>query len=287
MCRIFGFRSVILSQVHKSLISADNALMSQSSNHPDGWGVAYYIDKTPHVIKSTQSAIKDQLFKKISGIVSSQTVIAHIRKATQGELSILNSHPFQYGRWVFAHNGNIKNFEHIKNKLEDLIEPKLKRFFLGETDSEIIFLIILTFIEKHIQKNQLESCFNFVIKNAVKDAIQAIVQTIGPLNTHEKALPSENFLTFLLTNGELMYALQGGQPLHYSSHKVKCSEREACPSFSASCEQPVSQGQVNHMIFSSEPLHGENVWMKMAPGDFIGVDSDMYFSKEKINLPFL
>jgi hypothetical protein len=38
MCRIFGFRSVIQSQVHRSLVSADNALMIQGERHPDGWG---------------------------------------------------------------------------------------------------------------------------------------------------------------------------------------------------------------------------------------------------------
>ena len=44
MCRLFGFRSVIPSQMHRSLIAADNALGRQSERHPDGWGVAYYVD---------------------------------------------------------------------------------------------------------------------------------------------------------------------------------------------------------------------------------------------------
>ena len=30
MCRIFGFRSVMQSHVHRSLVSADNALIQQS-----------------------------------------------------------------------------------------------------------------------------------------------------------------------------------------------------------------------------------------------------------------
>ena len=41
MCRLFGFRSVIPSQVHQSLVGAENALMLQSDRHPDGWGVAW------------------------------------------------------------------------------------------------------------------------------------------------------------------------------------------------------------------------------------------------------
>ena len=74
MCRLFGFRSVIQSQVHRSLVSADNALLLQSSDHPDGWGVAYYQEGSPHLIKSASTAIDDHLFRRVSGIVSSQTV---------------------------------------------------------------------------------------------------------------------------------------------------------------------------------------------------------------------
>ena len=92
MCRLFGFRSVISSQVHRSLVEADNALLHQSNFHSDGWGVAYYVANAPHLVKSTSAAVEDSLFKKVSGIVSSETVLAHLRKATQGELCITNIH---------------------------------------------------------------------------------------------------------------------------------------------------------------------------------------------------
>ena len=29
---------------------------------------------------------------------------------------------------------------------------------------------------------------------------------------------------------------------------------------------------MNHLIFTSEPLQGENVWNEMSPGDLVGVD---------------
>ena len=103
MCRIFGFRSVMQSQVHRSLVSADNAFMLQSERHPDGWGVAYYVAQAPHVIKGASAAFGDQLFKHVSGIVTSETVLAHLRKATQGELSPINTHPFQYGHLSLIH----------------------------------------------------------------------------------------------------------------------------------------------------------------------------------------
>ena len=125
MCRLFGFRSVIRSQVHRSLVNADNALASQSEAHPDGWGVAYYVDGVPHVTRNAATAIQDQLFHRLSGVVSSETVVAHIRRATTGPNSMLNAHPFQHGRWVFAHNGQVNAFGKHCAAIEAEIAPRL------------------------------------------------------------------------------------------------------------------------------------------------------------------
>jgi glutamine amidotransferase len=68
--------------------------------------------------------------------IQSKNVIAHIRKATQGEVMLENCHPFVrecWGRyWVFAHNGDLKEFA-----------PELDGSFLpvGTTDSERAFAI--------------------------------------------------------------------------------------------------------------------------------------------------
>ena len=149
MCRLFGFRSVIPSQVHRSLLQADNALGLQSVKHPDGWGVAHYIDGSPHVIRSSMTAISDTLFHRVSGVVASETVLAHVRKATQGEKSVLNCHPFQYGRWIFAHNGDIPEFSQYRDEILQLINPHLRRFVLGDTDSEVIFHLFLSELNRH------------------------------------------------------------------------------------------------------------------------------------------
>src|SRR5688500_4224474 len=131
MCRIFGFRSVLQSRVHRSLRSADNALAVQSRAHPDGWGVAYYVAGSPHVIKSTGTAGSDHLFERVSGLLTSETVLAHVRRATQGGLSTLNCHPFQHGRWVLAHNGDVPGFSEVREELLLRVAPALRRFLLG------------------------------------------------------------------------------------------------------------------------------------------------------------
>ncbi len=274
MCRVFGFRSVIQSQVHHSLVNAENALGLQSQKHPDGWGVAYYMHGSPHVIKSEMTALDDQLFKRVSGIVSSETVVAHIRNATQGDKSILNTHPFQFGPWIFAHNGNIKNWKEKRSELMELLSPKLKRFVLGDTDSEFLFFLILTHLEAfsgHLAQTSLSN-----LAEATKSAMKELTSIIGPVSEIDNGANTETYLTFIMTDGHRMLAHHGGKNLNYSTHKSLCPERETCPSFAKSCENPAKQGErVNHLVFSSEPLSGQNIWNPMKPGDIIGVDAQM------------
>ena len=286
MCRLFGFRSIINSQVHSSLVHTDNALSLQSVKHPDGWGVAYYRDGVPHVIKSIETAVDDLIFHKVSGVVSSQTVVAHLRKATQGNLSLLNSHPFQYGKWIFAHNGNLKNFDQYKTKLIEYIDPELRRFILGSTDSEVIFYLILSLLKKKGVLSQYAPKIS-----EIKEVIQVICELItshsGPLYGGNTNDPTQNHLTFILTSGEIMLAFQGGQNLNYSTYKSSCSENNTCSFYSPECEAPVDNFQpVNHLIFSSEDLQGENIWHPMKCGELVAVDKDMKFCKLQIDVEF-
>lgn len=279
MCRLFGFRSVIQSQVHRSLVSADNALIEQSSRHPDGWGVAYYLAGAPHVIKSVATAVDDHLFQRVSGIVSSETVLAHLRKATQGELSIINTHPFQFGQWVFVHNGNIAGFADIREELISRVPAVLRRFILGDTDSEVLFYLLLGHMAKRCELSRAGFPLPDVIA-AVHDTVDEVVELAGDIHEHDDGPPDRTYLTFVLTNGTTMVAHQGGKHLYVSTHKNHCPERDTCPSYAPECEQATESGFVSHLVFSSEPLHGDNVWRPMGTREILGVDWRMQMGRQ-------
>lgn len=275
MCRLFGFRSIIPSQVHTSLLDADNALGAQSNDHPDGWGVAFYVDGAPHVTKSPTHALGDQLFHRLSGVVSSQTVLAHVRKATQGDKGVLNCHPFQFGRWVFAHNGDIPGFgEHFQAQLRREISPRLRRFVLGDTDSETIFFVFLSLLERTTPLCE---------RPALSDAVAAVKATVELIRAVcGGAGASDVLLTFIVTDGDVMVATQGGKELSFSTYKTRCPDRHRCPSLSAVCEAPTTTGHVNHLIISSERLQGFNVWEELAPGDILAVDAGMRVMRSRV-----
>ncbi len=275
MCRLFGFRSVFSSKVHSSLIGAENALIKQSNAHADGWGVAYYQWGVPHILKTTNAANQCEIFDQLSGVVTSTTVLGHLRKATVGDLSITNAHPFQFGPWVFAHNGNIKNFERYRSRLLSMVDSPFKNFILGKTDSELIFFILLSHLHKEDLLEEKSPCHREIFESIAK-SVNKITDIIGPTYPSDDGPPDENYLTFLLTDGKTMLAHQGGKDLYYSTHKKSCPEKDNCSHFNSTCES-VSTGVVNHILFSSEPLSGENIWNKLAPGEIIGIDQCMQF----------
>jgi glutamine amidotransferase len=276
MCRLFGFRSVIPSQVHRSLLAAENALGKQSNDHPDGWGVAFYVDGAPHVTRSPEFALGDQLFHRLSGVVASETVLAHVRRATQGPKTVLNCHPFQYGRWVFAHNGDIPDFAGVRDEVMSEVAPKLRRFVLGDTDSELVFFLFLTYLSAYGPLSRRHAVDE--VASSLKKTVRRLREICDPRISDQRAL-----LTLIVTDGDTMAAIHGGKELFWSTHKTHCSDREACPSLSPECEAPTRTGFVNHFILSSEPLHGENVWEPLEEGDVLGVDWRMRVLRSHID----
>ena len=155
-----------------------------TDEHKDGWGIAFFEDKgcrsflDPH--PSTHSTVSS-LVKNYP--IKSCNVISHIRKATFGEVTLENTHPFtrelwgQY--WVFAHNGDLKSFQ-----------PNLQGNYLpvGATDSEQAFCLIL---------EQLKQRFpNKPTPQEIADELQ---NTADRIATH-------GIFNFLLSNGECLFA---------------------------------------------------------------------------------
>lgn len=110
-----------------------------TGQHVDGWGMAFHDGEAPRVFHDTGRACDAPLAAFLrQHPLRARTVLAHVRKATQGVVSLANCHPFQrewQGRsWLFAHNGDLKGF---RPALDGSHLP------LGQTDSEHAFCWLL------------------------------------------------------------------------------------------------------------------------------------------------
>ncbi len=163
MCRLYAMHANEPSRVECSLVREQNALMAQSRGdregllHGHGWGVADYPDGVPIVEKQTWAAFHGEHFARKAAKVYTKTVVAHVRRATVGPPTLENTHPFVHGRWIFAHNGTIPNFQQVRLSLLDATEPLHRTEIHGDTDSEHLFRFLLTLWARRPERDLLQT----------------------------------------------------------------------------------------------------------------------------------
>lgn len=183
MCELLGITA-------KKAFYANNLLerfFSHSEIHRDGWGIAFIDGGTSLIEKETVTAYQSSRLRELlDGEILTRRAIAHIRKATIGDIEYNNTHPFSAsditGRvWTLAHNGTI--FEG-----DELTSYQYKQ--IGRTDSERILLYIVDQINDHI-----ESGFDLSDIKIRSKLIEQLIVKLAPGNK----------LNLLISDGEYLY----------------------------------------------------------------------------------
>jgi len=254
MCRLFGCRSREASGVSHELFHGANALRVQSREHPDGWGLGWYENLSPRVVRSLTPAHGDTDFEKLSQYVHAATVLAHVRKASIGRVAPENTHPFQRGPWLFAHNGTLPDWERVRPRLEELIAPALRSELRGETDSERCFFLFLTRLERH----------GGAAAPALADTV-ALVREIA--QGADKAST-----TFLATDGQVMVACRSGRTLYVSSPAPDASG--CCDYVALASEDP-----------GEPPPGGKRAWRALPEEALVEVDAELRLRVTSLSWP--
>lgn len=136
MCELFGVDSAKKIPLNELL----REFFSDGTEHPHGWGMAFFYGNAVSLEKQPQSAVTSNYLKqRLRAKIETDKMIAHIRLATRGTMDYENTHPFvmrdNYDRtWTLAHNGTI--FE------SEVLEPFVATED-GDTDSERILCYII------------------------------------------------------------------------------------------------------------------------------------------------
>lgn len=252
MCRLFGCRSFAPGAVAHELFHGANALRVQSKEHPDGWGVGWYERDVPRVVRSLTPAHGDADFAKLSHFVNAQTVLAHVRKASVGRVSAENTHPFQRGPWLFAHNGTVPRWERARGPLESLIDPSLRGALRGETDSERCFLLFLSRLRHRCGLERPDA----------GSAAAALAETVRLVREVAERDGEKASTTFLATDGRLLLACRRGRTLLISS------------------PEPDGEGRCEYVAIASEdpgepPLGGGRAWRPLPEEALVAVDEQL------------
>ncbi|MCE2680249.1 MAG: class II glutamine amidotransferase [Burkholderiales bacterium] len=222
----------------------------KTDHHGDGWGIAFFEDNCARLFLDHRPAVDSAMANFIKQYpLRSLNVIAHIRKATKGDISLRNCHPFQrelWGQtWVFAHNGNLENFE-----------PDLDGSYLpiGETDSERAFCLIM---------QVLRQTFGACIKKS-RPSIGEIVKTIEPLI---RSISTYGTFNMLLSNGEAMYCFCATE-LHsiVRQHPFDTAHLSDCD---MSLDFSTVTGENDRVaLIATRPLTDNEIWQKHRCGEF-------------------
>ena len=191
MCQLLGMNCNVPTDVVFSF-SGFAERGGRTDHHTDGWGIAFFEDKGLRHFVDHQPAIDSPVADLIRRYpIKSRQVIAHIRKATQGEVSLANCHPFVrelWGRyWVMAHNGDLKNYH-----------PRLHAGFkpVGNTDSERAFCWLMQELAK---------------SHADVPSVPELTLTLRELMPQ---IAAHGTFNCLLSNGEALWA-HASTDLHY------------------------------------------------------------------------
>ncbi len=251
MCQLLGMNSRLPASLHLSFTGFSQR-GGCTDHHSDGWGIAFFESngsqpgKGMRYFVDKQSAATSPIAQMLRSYpIKSHNVVAHVRKATVGQVTLENSHPFVrelWGRyWVFAHNGDLKDFA-----------PTLHGSFkpVGDTDSEWAFCWLLQEIAKS----------------------HAGVPSVGELSlTLAELVPKisrHGTFNFLLSNGQALWT-HASTNLHYLVRQFPFSEIHLRDE-----DVKVDLAELNGpedrlAIVVTEPLTTNENWIRLPPGELV------------------
>ncbi|MDB5950389.1 MAG: glutamine amidotransferase class-II family protein [Massilia sp.] len=221
----------------------------RTGEHRDGWGIAFHeaagcrliTDGLPSSASPLAAGLKHNVRHDA---FRARNVVAHIRKATQGEIAPRNSHPFTRSlwgsTWSFAHNGNLEGFHPDAN---EHFQPD------GEIDSERAFCSLLAGLRRRFGVHRPS-------RQALFDAVAAMAFDVA----------RHGSFNFILSDGELLLA-HCSTDLHYVVREYPFTKASL-----VDCDVQIDFGRHNHLddrmaVIATLPLTSGEVWRAFEPGE--------------------
>lgn len=131
--------------------------------------------------------------------IESRLVFAHVRAAGPGmSICECSCHPFQYGRYLFMHNGCVGGFGKIRRNLMNKLCDQSYDFAIenGCSDSSVAFALFI---------DQLSDPFEELSPAALRQGLVRVVQVICEA-CEESNIIETSLLNFVISDGNAMVA---------------------------------------------------------------------------------
>ena len=243
MCQLLGMNCNTPTDVTFSF-SGFAQRGGRTDHHADGWGITFFEGRGVRHFVDHEPASTSPVAELIARYpIKSRHVVAHIRKATEGAVALENCHPFVrelWGRyWVFAHNGNLKDFH-----------PRLHGNFrpVGQTDSERAFCWLMQELAKsHV-------------------SVPSVAELTLTLRELAPQIARHGSFNFLLSNGEALWAhcatnLYFVERSHPFAH-AQLADEDLSVGFAT-----VTAPGDRVAVVVTAPLTTNETWTQMTPGE--------------------
>jgi len=256
MCRLFamtGGTEPVSAEFW--LLDAPDSLSRQSHANPDGTGLGTF-DPAGHPVvhKAPIAAFEDTDFACAAHQTTSRTFLGHVRFASTGELSLANTHPFEQGGRLAAHNGVLTGLPDLERELG----PDLD-LVAGQTDSERLFALVTREIGRH----------DGDVRAGVTSAATWAAAHLPVFSLNLIFTTATEVVALRYPETNTLYVLErpaggasGDQALQQRSSlgtRVHSAQAAGCPV----------------VVVASEPMDDEPGWRALAPGELVRVRPDL------------
>src|SRR6185503_9130622 len=170
-----------------------------------GWGVGFY-QGGEILLKRRPIDDRDEIsVVDMTRDMRADVLIAQVRLATVGASRTENTHPFRYRHWLFANTGTAPAFDKLRGRLAESLPQFLQRNVRGETDSELLFHLFLSFLHDSGELDRPH-----VGSPVARTALRSTLALADRLCAEEGAAPTA--MNILITNPEYLLAAHGGAP---------------------------------------------------------------------------
>ena len=184
MCRWLAYsgspvliKELLLEPQHSLIDQSLHARLGAETTNGDGFGIGWYgVGDTPGVFHSIEPAWNDRNLRDLAGHIRSPLVLAHIRASSGSPVQQTNCHPFRHGRWLWMHNGVLRDFPRVKRELVLAVDPSLYPQIEGSTDSETFFFLALTLGLEHDPPAAVERAVGLIEATGRRHGVQQPIQ---------------------------------------------------------------------------------------------------------------
>jgi len=289
MCRLYGLQATHPTRSACELLDTQNAMIQQSRedarglSNPHGWGMGHVTAGTTSCFRQVGPASENAEYREEALKTEGTTVLAHVRRATVGDPSQANTHPFRHGSALLIHNGHVPAFDAVRPHLLDQLSDERRRYIRGTTDSEHVLALLLQL------RDEVPDAPLHEVTRTVLQRIQAWVEREAPdaephpTDADTKALSHDEMedifaLNLLWTDGTTL----AGSRLNRTLWMLDRSHVRACPLCGANHADPPDGADYRATVLASERITDED-WTEVPNGAVFSTAPDATFYLEPLD----